>query len=340
MDYAGLLRDFKVNRELTDFEKKNHLNQKNKLNIYPHYQLSVIKMNSTYLELVDKWYGSKGFLNLISIAFLILFSGFALPLAIDVTLQGLGLRPTISTEEHILAYGVFLIAILLPTIGTFFWLLRKESFSFTHYPTIFNRKSKMVYIFRVDGSILQASWDEIYFTISQVDSANKYCNILGHILSPDKKLILKSFSLSVSETNSKGDLELLKRHWEFVRRYMEDGPDSVSDQIEFCLPISEKKESLWFGIHRLLANSSSTTPLGLPILIVSITFGLLTVPFRHIAILSSRIPFWPTKVTSDCIVELNDPYAIEGNSKGERIEVFPEAAEAAGVRFKSPPLSE
>lgn len=339
MDYAGLIGDFKVNRELTDFEKKNHLDQKNKLNVHPHYQLSVIKMNSIYLELVDKWYGSKGFLNLISIAFLILFGGFALPLAIDVVLQGLGLRPTISTEEHILAYGVFLIAILAPTIGAFIWLLKKESFSFTHYPTIFNRKSRMVYIFRINGSILPVAWDEIYFTISQVDSANKYCNILGHILSPDKNLILESFSLSVSETNSEGGLELLKRHWEFVRRYMENGPDSVTDQIQFCLPISKKKESLWFGIHRLIANSSSTTPLGFPILIVSIFFDLLTVPFRHIAILSSKIPFWPTSVTSDCIVELDDPYAIEGDSKGERVAVYPQAAERAGIRFKSPPLS-
>jgi hypothetical protein len=333
MDYAGLIGDFKVNRKLTDFEKKKHLIQKDALHLHPHYQLSVIKMNSTYLELVDKWYGDNGFLNFVSIAFLTLFLGLLLPLGIEVTLTGLGYIPTTSEEEHILGYGIFILAILIPTIWMFFWIFKKESFAFTHYPTIFNRKSKMVHVFKTDGSVFSTPWDDIYFTLSQVDSANKFCNILGHVLSKDKSLILDTFSLSVSQTNSEGGLNLLRCHWEFVRRYMEYGPESVSSQVQFCLPISTKKETLRFGINRLLANSSSDEPLGFPILFLSIGFDLLSVPFRYIAMLTSKIPTWPPEIVVDCQIEVNDPYAIEGNPQGDRIAVYPDAANAAGIIF-------
>ena len=339
MDYAGLVVNFKVNRELTDFEIKNHLYQKKGLNIYPHYQLSVIKMNSTYLELVDKWYGNKGFMSFVSIAFLALFIGLLLPLGIEVTLTGLGYISTTSEEEHILGYGIFILTILAPAIWIFLWLLKKECFAFTHYPTIFNRKTRMVHVFNVDGSTFSVPWDETYFTLSQVDSANKFCNIVGHVLSEDNSKILNTFSLSVSQTDSEEGLHLLRRHWEFVRRYMELGPDSVSPQIQFCLPINKKRETLKFGVHRLLANSSTDEPLGWPIFLISIGLDLITVPFRYVAIQTSQIPTWPNSILAACEIQINDPYAFEGNPEGDRSAVYPDAANAAGISFKAPPVT-
>ncbi|MFS2005508.1 hypothetical protein ACEN9F_17930 [Duganella sp. CT11-25] len=58
MDFLGLVVRYPANRPLSDQERAHHLKQKQGLNIEPHYQLSVVKMNSTYLESVDKWFGS------------------------------------------------------------------------------------------------------------------------------------------------------------------------------------------------------------------------------------------------------------------------------------------
>lgn len=47
MDNAGLIGKFKVNRSLTGLETEKNLKQKQRLQLDPHYQLSVIKLNST-----------------------------------------------------------------------------------------------------------------------------------------------------------------------------------------------------------------------------------------------------------------------------------------------------
>lgn len=39
-----------------------------------------------------------------------------------------------------------------------------------------------------------------------------------------------------------------KSHWELIRRYVAVGPPSVIGQIQFSIPISEKRESLSVGI--------------------------------------------------------------------------------------------
>lgn len=53
---------------------------------------------------------------------------------------------------------------------------------------------------------------------------------------------------------------LFKSHWEFIRRYVAVGPPSVIEQIQFSIPISEKRESLSVGIHRVLADSWTGSP--------------------------------------------------------------------------------
>ena len=78
MDLAGLVRKFAVNRPLSESELELRLLQKSRLNLSPHYQMSVIRMNSTYLETVDKWYLQKGMLTLIAIFGLVALVGSGL----------------------------------------------------------------------------------------------------------------------------------------------------------------------------------------------------------------------------------------------------------------------
>lgn len=339
MDFAGLIRSYRVNRPIFEQERVNRLDQRTRLTVAPHYQLSVIKMNSTFLESVDKWYAEKGFLTGVALAILAIFVGGGSWISSRWLLQAAGITTPSDDSSILLAYGLGTAAIFASIGLAAIWLLRKESFAYTHYPIRFNRKTRTVYVFRTNGTTMIVPWDKIFFTLAQVDHVSKYWNILGHVLKDDDSTVMESFALSVVETGTANGLLLLKSHWEFIRRFMEDGPQTLTGQVQYCLPISERKESLTMSARRLLANNSTASPLMWPIMLVSFTFYIATVPFRHFAMLTSKIPQWPEEVRTDCEIELDDPFAIEGTTHGERIAVYPKAAQSAGVRFIAPPGS-
>jgi len=295
-------------------------------------------MNSTYLESVDKWFGLRGTLTMaamVSIAICIygiVFIGFG---------TGPILWEDMSSDEKleniVFAGGILLVS--CPPLAISLWFLRKESFAYTHYPIRFNRKTRMVHAFRTDGTILSVPWSKVFFTLSQVDHFYRYWNVLGHVICDEKNVVRESFSLSISDVGNSDGVLVLKSHWEFIRRYMEHGPAEIEGQVQFCLPISEKRESFIFGVHRLLGNNSGTPLLMWPVMLTSMVFDLATAPFRYFAMRTSKIPKWPEEVEATCVVEPDDPYAIVGAPNGDRVAVFPEAALAAGVGFRAPPRS-
>ena len=325
MDNTGLTSKFPVNRPPTSQEKEVRLNQKIRLAVEPHYQLCVIKANSIFLESIDKWYGEKGLITAIVIAEMLIFG---------ITFGSIVWMWAFNELVNY-AIGVGIVLVFILTGLTY--LLKKESFAYTHYPMRFNRSSRTVHVFQPNGTVLSAPWDEIFFTMGQADNVHKFWNVFGHILAEDRLTVIKTFALSVSETSGPDGITLLKSHWEFIRRYMEDGPEPILGQVEFCLPISERRESFVFGVRRMLANSSSATPIMYPVILLSMIFSLTTVPFRYFAIRTSKIPRWPAAIEQECAIPSNDPYAIYGDSRGGRCAVFPAAASAAGVMFKGAP---
>ncbi|MEX6210653.1 hypothetical protein AB6G58_12955 [Providencia huaxiensis] len=75
MDIYGLFPQFKLNRPLNERERATQLNQKVRLNFETDQlmpDLKVIEMNSHYLEMVDKYYSSKGYLSFITFSFFFL----------------------------------------------------------------------------------------------------------------------------------------------------------------------------------------------------------------------------------------------------------------------------
>ncbi|QYF95411.1 hypothetical protein KY495_09795 [Massilia sp. PAMC28688] len=330
MDFAGIFGGFPANRALPESDKSHRLLQKNRLDVSPHYQLSVIEMNSTYLESVDKWYGFRGFITMVALVPIIMFIAFSVGM-VNVTLNR-----TSGGEDD--AFVLIFVACLgLPFVAAAIWLMRRDSFVYTHYPIRFNRVTRTVHVFRRDGSVLTVPWNKVFFTLALAAPASQAWNIMGHVMNKDGNTVQETFFLSVSDSGTPDGLHLLRSHWEFVRRYMEEGPQSVTGQVQFCLPIARQRESFMFGVHRLMANSSTTALYLWPIMLMSMAFDLLVVPFRFIAMRTSKIPQWPKEVTAGSAVEAGDPYAIEGDRKGTRRAVFPEAAAAAGVRFVAPP---
>ena len=298
MDYVGLIFKYPVNRPLAQFEKDLQLKPKEKLKIEPFYQLSVIRMNSTYLESIDKFYSWKGALTGFLLIPIVMFAGFLGYIAIDAI-------PQISTSDDGRFYFWAIAGVSALVLPFLYWLVRllhKESFAWTHYPIRLNRKTRMVYVFRTNGTVLSVPWDEVIFTLGGAGGSGLIQNwdLRGHVLDKDGNTVQESFTFSMV-SNNKDDLYQL---WEFIRRYMEEGPQDLYKQVEFCMPVSEKRESYFFGLKRLIVNFK-----GQPFLqTMMMPFFLLYSIGRVFSMWTSRIPKWPQEAENACRVEPGDPY--------------------------------
>ncbi len=328
--YSGLLYKFSVNRSLTGEERAGQLKQKVRLEIVPHDQLSVIKLNSTYLETVDKWFAWKGTISALMLPAIGLF-GAAYVFMMYVTFTR---ERSIIQNDWIMAIGVSMMTFVF--LGWVIWMFRRESFAFTHYPMRFNRKSGEVHIFRTDGTVMSAPWDKIFFAFGTLDR-QRGREVRGHVIAADGSTVQETFALSHSfqlqifevSPGKFAAYDRVSAHWEFIRRYMAEGPQAVESEVRQCMPVHARRESPAAGMRRILANSSTRAELWV-MFIPSVLSGLA----RMVAMRTSKIPQWPTKIDAACPIAQDDPYAIEGDLNCVRVAVFPEAARAAGVGTK------
>ena len=311
MEYSGLIQKYKINRPLTDEERELQLKQKQKLDVEPHYAFSVIKVNSTYMELADKYYGWRGFLTLGMLV--CLFATLLFPGLVAFDLLTRTQIPSAQMQEADTGAIVMILVLLLPLAAFIIWALRKEAFHLTHFPVRLNRKTRMVHLFRPDrsGTILSVPWDEVFFTLCRGQSLG-YWDIRGHVLDTDKITVKESFALGMPWA----DRDALLRNWEFMRRYMEDGPQGIVDLIPGYWPISTHREPWIVGLQRLLLNfpgSFIVHTIMLPAYVL-FSFG------RVIANRTSSIPQWPAEIEATCPIEPGDPFERdERNNKVNRI---------------------
>jgi len=292
---------YKVNRPLSEDEIRDHLPQKERSRSTPWFQLSVIRMNSTFLECVDKIHGMRGAMAamVIAAAPMILSSIIIVPFL--VLRDYSTLSPEKQTEALLALGAVFLM--LLPLLALYIFAMRADCFRYTHYPTRFNRKTRMVHAFRPNGTVLSVPWDEVYFTLNYCGGG--YWEVVGHLLSEDGKTVLDTFPLSTrAPRKDNSSTSTLYQHWEFVRQYMEDGPYEAYDQISTVFPIDKKKETFAMGLERLFANLS---PFPLMQIIFSPAFFAGAIG-RWVAMRTCKIPRWPDEVEAECVIEPDDPY--------------------------------
>jgi len=324
MEFSGLIKSYRVNRLLDEQEKTHHLKQSRRLELNPHYQLSVIKLNSNYLECVDKWFGWRGVLTAVMVVIVTVFVVGFLGILHLTLISPPELRP--DNDGWLIC--TVIAAMISPVIAAAIWILKKESFSYTHYPIRFNRKTRMVHVFRTNGTILSVPWDMIFFTLGYMQQWNEW-EVRGHILEPDNVTVRETFSLSyvgslptdaIAPSAQYSSQDFVRAHWEFIRRYMEDGPQSVSGQVQFCMPVDGRRESFRVGAERVFSNFA-----GAPLLIYWMMFPFCSIVsiFRWFAMRTSKIPQWPQEVEESGRLEPNDPFAIKGGPDGKSIAVFP-----------------
>ncbi|WP_202301027.1 DUF6708 domain-containing protein [Dryocola clanedunensis] len=295
----GLFFPFKVNRPLTKEEKQSRFVQGKRRRISGEATVldldTVIRINSSYLEVMDKFYPTKGYVASFMMAFCILFIIFFFAIA----------KTTIFNGGDIPSF--FFVFFLCG--GVVFYCTRfllKDWFQRTHYPVRFNRKKQLVHVYQVKGEIITLPWKDIFFTTSKQKVS--YC-IVGHVLADDKETVINTFSFGYV-----GQREELALYWEFIRCYMEEEcQEELAETVLFCPPVEKQKEGYIAGLQRLMQIDSRADWL---LLVLNLPFALIESIARYIAMQTSKIPQWSPEVLEACAVDPHDPINVgaENNS--------------------------
>lgn len=304
MDTYGLYPKFSLNRSLNERELAGRLDQHTRLDYADEVLFAdrkVIAMNSNYLELVDKFYSSRGFLGFLTFSCSVLISGVYLWMITSLLLSGNYVK------EAILAL-CFIGILAIPTVICLLYILKTEWFAWTHYPLRFDRKHQQVYFHRTDGSVQSVPWQSLFFTtgLEYRKRLGHAYYVSGHILADDGVTVIDSFCLPAAYNG----FDEITRHWEFVRRYMAEGPERLLPQVEFCLPIADKKESYHFSLFYLMSIWWGLPSILLPLIAPIALF--FSVP-RYIGILTCRRPVWPAEIEALCAIDPKDPYRIDAS---------------------------
>ncbi|MGY0634591.1 DUF6708 domain-containing protein [Luteimonas sp. A478] len=305
--YTGLIKKFAVNRPLNNQDRNFHLDQDRRLDVKPYPDLMVIKLNSTYVEVVDKYFQGKGFLSLMVLAFSIMvfvFGGAVFSTVVDEIVQ-------IEPDQAHINFGVGMGgASILFGIGVI-WFGRVEWRGYTHYPIRLNYKTQMVHVFRKDGSVLSVPWADLYFTLDYDFSYFRFWHIHGHVLAEDRETVLETFALGMSGDVSAGGLRLLHAHWEFFRRYMAEGPESVAGYVRHAMPVDGKRESFRSGYEVIMSELRYDHPVADMFRAILWPFFFLQSLVRWVVMRTSRMPRWPAEIEDVNKVSPDDPYSID-----------------------------
>ena len=306
MHYQGMVpgRPFPVDRSLRLQDQEGRLQQDVRVDTpAPYPDLSVIKVNSTYLELVDKFYSGKGWASFMCWAIA------AFTMVSSVWFLATGVRQFQEGSSEGMYFGIAA-AVMLSGIGAGTLFLGRFDWAYyTHYPIRLNRKTRMVHVFRKDGSVLSVPWDEVFFTLDQ-DAG--YWEIRGHVLDPDGETVRETFALGTFSAFNRGEgRRMLHAHWEFFRRYMAEGPEAVAPFVKQALPVDGRRESYRVGYEVLATGYRHSNPVVALLGLIQWPLLALSSLARWVAMRLAKIPHWPEEIEAVNVVADDDPFSID-----------------------------
>ncbi|WP_148300500.1 DUF6708 domain-containing protein [Holophaga foetida] len=210
------------------------------------------------------------------------------------------------TQNKVLTFNNIDGCILLWLAALFFISISKsEFFKYTHMPVRLNRKTRMVHVFRFDGSVLSVPWDEVFFNVGlgRYKGPFQPTFIAGHVMEGSKRYPKETFILGGHASGLAATLSL----WEFFRRYMEEGPESALEDTPqlVCLPLDRGKEPFSAGmtvVHREMG--SPNWFLGT----ILFPIRVLQSCARWLAFRTCKVPVWPKEIEATCTIEPEDPH--------------------------------
>lgn len=297
MQLSADIFKYKTNRNPNYFECNHMLFQKEKIPIEPQNGATVIELNSNYMETIDWRFDFKGLNSAAYITFATLYIFAILFIFLPIN-EKIGYT---ASDLAFYSAPVLLICISI-------YMLCQEAFSYTHYPIRLDRKSRMIHVFRRDGSVLSAPWESIFFCMSHGNGRQN--EIQGHVFHEGTTIIRETFCFARTEPHQCSNTLLLP-YWEFIRRYMEDGPDSIIEHVHYCPVIAQQYENIHtYWQYRTCCIKEQSKNLQIMLFLPH----LVIYPFRWFAMKTSKIPVWPEHIQQQCVVDPDDPYIRNANT--------------------------
>lgn len=277
--YTGFVTKYPVNRPLNPREREESLSRDAHGEANDH--ASLISYNSTYIEMVDRAFKMRGSIATLILAAMLLFF---LVMMVESIIDG---------------YIFAVILTIIPFI--IFWpiFFSKELFTHTYYPIRFNRKNRTIYIFRskAGGGLLTLPWESPYFHIGHGKGMDTLRDVRGEVMDGDT--IKDTFAVG----QFLGSNDSVRELWEFIRRYMDEGPDKLpGTQITLSVAPTWKNAYI-MSAARTGILSDTIRSIFMPLI------GLTTLT-RYLVMKSCKPPVWPAEVEAACAIEPNDPYRL------------------------------
>jgi hypothetical protein len=298
---------YKVNRPLTAEERAVHLPQKEPSPIPVAWpQMSVVRMNSTFLECVDPLFLRRGLgtgFCLVLFGIMAAALSFLIPSMVKQYFELTG-----SDLLAMLAAGGFMISFALFFIYISIVFLKFESFTYTYYPMRFNRKTRMVHVFlkQYDGRILSVPWDEVYFTGSvELKRRASEFYVLGHKLAEDGETILDTFRLPYLGLWEDDPYRFMQ--WEFVRQYMEGDDSKVAELANMVAEVSGSAYRRETPFESFKQAWSAWGGRNFGQALIASPFIILSTLGRIIAMPTCKIPRFPAEIEATCQYAPDDP---------------------------------
>lgn len=290
--YTGFTVNYRVNRELTEQEKQEGLAREPQ-GIEPNDNLSLVQFNSTYIELVGRAFKLRGAspTYLTSIAAVFFICG-----AVAVFFE---LNVLTNPGALIIALPISIIACVPPFL--FWWFfLRKEFFAYTYYPVRFNRKNRMIYVYRHKalGGLLRVPWDSVYFHVGHGRNVDALRDVRGEVMEGDT--IKDAFAAGNFIADNRNIVQL----WEFIRQYMDEGPEDLSKKTQIDVSVAPT----WKNAYIMSAARSGILNDTLRAIFMPL-IGLTTIT-RYLVMKSCKTPVWPDDIEAACAIDPDDPYRL------------------------------
>lgn len=288
------LTQISINRPLSEKEVERRLDIHKPAASEAHDKHMVFRMNDVYLDICDTSYQQVGWATL---AFLVGFPAFAY----------FGWQISIFTDLS----PIFWSLVVPCAIGCVFCagVLFKDCCNYRHKTIRFNRKNRIVYAFRHNGKggVIEVPWDKAFFFAHRQTSSPLFGGaptvLRCFVLADDDKTIVDTFSFGKravnggSETSAWGEkiLEQLLTNFEFVRKFMEQGPGSLPPVKDYLSEGPSLKASASLLFHNFLQVRKANKALWLLTSFIAAPMCLMVL-LHYIAQLTSREPVWPEDV--------------------------------------------
>ncbi|MEZ0470326.1 DUF6708 domain-containing protein [Luteimonas salinilitoris] len=307
---TGWTKPFKIDRLLSTEERQAALPHHRQPGVRPDPYDGLIHFNSTYADFIDRSFRLRGMANTA-------FGLFGTALLLGILFYTVifffpkNYRDGVIDEAFLLISSGIMSVLILGSVYIFWrFHFRKDLFACTHYPIRFNRKTGNVHVFRHNGpgGVLTVPWGEAFWHVGRGYQQKFLCDVRGHVLEGD--MVRDTFAVGHYFDDSR--MSRIQSIWEFIRRYMEEGPETVAEHpLDRLIHESTKPTLKNCFIHVYASMGPNFIALRYFLFFLFFPSVWVLTLTRWLVLNSCKEPMWPPEVEMESRIEPGDPHRWE-----------------------------